>query len=145
MGGILSRIFEHDACPSGSGQTFPNDVFVDFENAQPLPDEVELYNEIQELIKTCDKLMRDLESYTGIPIKLQDSVQIVKLFFRCWRGHQKSFRRSHTSQRESRLESCRPQSPQSQRSLRFVQRLGLGRTQNFHQNLRPIPKHRNCC
>lgn len=65
MGGILSRLYDHDFCPTAI-ETIPNDVFVDFENAQPLPDEAELYNEIEELTKSADNLLKDLEAYTGI-------------------------------------------------------------------------------
>lgn len=65
MGGILSRLYDHDFCPTAT-ETIPNDVFVDFENAQPLPDEAELYNEIEELTKSADNLLKDLEAYTGI-------------------------------------------------------------------------------
>jgi len=64
MGGILSRLYDHDFCPTAI-ETIPNDVFVDFENAQPLPDEAELYNEIEELTKSADNLLKDLEAYTG--------------------------------------------------------------------------------
>lgn len=64
MGGILSRLYDHDFCPTAT-ETIPNDVFVDFENAQPLPDEAKLYNEIEELTKSADNLLKDLEAYTG--------------------------------------------------------------------------------
>jgi len=64
MGGILSRLYDHNFCPSAIN-SIPDDVFVDFENAQPLADETELYNEIEELTKTADILLKDLEAYTG--------------------------------------------------------------------------------
>ena len=49
----------------GRGDSIPNDIFVDFESAKPLPDEEELYNEIEELLATSDKLLNDLNNYQG--------------------------------------------------------------------------------
>ena len=69
MGGILSRLYDHNFCPTAIN-SIPDDVFVDFENAQPLADETELYNEIEELTKTADNLLKDLEAYTGISFQL---------------------------------------------------------------------------
>lgn len=80
MGGILSRLYDHNFCPTAIN-SIPDDVFVDFENAQPLADETELYNEIEELTKTADNLLKDLEAYTGISFQLFNIMEFSRLNF----------------------------------------------------------------
>ena len=63
MGGFLSKLTDPDFC--GKSDSIPNDIFVDFESAKPMPDEEELYDECEKLLVVSDKLLNDLNNYQG--------------------------------------------------------------------------------
>ena len=41
------------------------DVFVDFENATPMPDEVEAYNKVQDFLERSKSILNIVKSYEG--------------------------------------------------------------------------------
>ena len=64
MGGFLSKLTNPDFC-NKSSDSIPNDIFVDFENSKPTPDELELYNECEALLAESAKMLENLNSYKG--------------------------------------------------------------------------------
>lgn len=56
---LLSRDQNSDCC----GPKTSYDIFLDFENAQPTSEELEVYKEVNEVLKKSDRILEEIQVY----------------------------------------------------------------------------------
>ena len=61
MGSLLSLLYGEDSCRSAP----KCDIFVDFENAAPNSDEVELYKEADSILEESKEMLNSISNYKG--------------------------------------------------------------------------------
>lgn len=71
MGNLL-RLLSRDG---DSCFTLPkHDIFVDFESAQPTVDEVQLYQEAEDVLRKSEEIIRDLQNYKGASKEIREAI-----------------------------------------------------------------------
>lgn len=63
MGKLLSLLARDNSSDNCCGPKSSYDIFLDFENAQPSIDELEVYNEISEVLLTSEKILDEIQVY----------------------------------------------------------------------------------
>jgi CYRIA/CYRIB Rac1 binding domain len=56
---LLARDNSSDCC----GPKSSYDIFLDFENAQPSPSELDVYNEVNRVLCLSDKILEEIQVY----------------------------------------------------------------------------------
>lgn len=63
MGKLLSLLARDNSSSDCCGPKSSYDIFLDFENAQPSLDELEVYEEIHEVLLISDKILEEIQVY----------------------------------------------------------------------------------
>nr|XP_018916474.1 PREDICTED: protein FAM49B-like [Bemisia tabaci] len=71
MGSLLS-LLSRDESNCCSYQKY--DVFLDFENAQPTPDERLVYMEVQSVLEQCDIILDEIQCYKGAGKEIREAI-----------------------------------------------------------------------
>lgn len=70
---LLARDNSSDCC----GPKASYDIFLDFENAQPTSEELEVYKEVNEVLKKSDRILEEIQCYKVIYRTKNRCVQIL--------------------------------------------------------------------
>lgn len=80
MGKLLSLLARDPDC---CGPKSSYDIFLDFENAKPGPDEFEIYEEVHLVLEKSDKILEEIQIYKVSSQKKISSLSLVNESTRC--------------------------------------------------------------